>query len=198
MKRLTAAATLISVALILSACPQETEWTPDQKAVHQAMLEWSGAVTKRDAEAMWEMISPDAQEIFRRELEAPGGAKQTVKLTKASLDPASLISAERRKEFEELLSSLPENVEKMTPKDYYVWRMTPKLTSENALQTERLWSKDNVSSISIDGDRATVVVKNGDPDRYSWVRHDGVWKFDLKPSILRALETARQLETQNN
>ncbi|MEZ5993816.1 MAG: hypothetical protein R3E76_15890 [Planctomycetota bacterium] len=197
MKRISFTFALLLVFALVAACPQDTEWTPEQKGVHQAMMDWSGAVTKRDAEAMWEMISPDAQEIYRRELEAPGGAKQTVKLTQASLEPGSLISAKRRKELEELLASLPKNVEKMTPKDYYVWRMTPELTSENALNTERLLAKDNVSSISIDGDRATVELKNGDPDRYSWVRHDGVWKFDLKPSILRALETARQLETQN-
>jgi hypothetical protein len=66
------------------------------------------------------------------------------------------------------------------------------LTAEGAERTASLYSKNNIEAIAIDGDRATVTLKHGDES--SWVRHSGVWKFDLKPSTLLALEEARMRE----
>lgn len=191
---------IAAFALLLSACPQEVEWTAEQKEVHQAMLDWSKAVSEQDGAAMWEMLSPDAKDVIRRELEGtdPPGARATVKMSKAALKPEARTTPERRKELEELLKKLPEDPDNMTAKDYYIWKVTPDLTQDGAARTAQLFEKSNVSDIEINGEKATVVLKNGQPDRYSWVRHDGVWKFDLPPSILRALEDARKRAQQEN
>ena len=189
---------LLVLAAVIASCGGGTGWDADQKAIHGEMVDWAMYVTKGDAEAMWEMLSPDAQDIYERELKGERGVRQTVKLTKASLGKDSQISPERRKELEATLADFPPDPDKMTAKDYYVWKTKPKLTPEAAQSNESAFAKTNIKEISIEGDRATVVVKNGDPKRYSWVRHDGVWKFDVKPSILRALEIARKRESDNN
>jgi hypothetical protein len=192
-------AAAILLALTLSACGGG-DWNEDQQGVHKAMTEWSMATSRQDANAMWDILSPDSHEIYRRELEGldPPGARATVKLTKAALATGSMISPERRKELESLLAKLPLNPDNMTAKEYYVWKVTPDLTAEAAERTGSLYAKSNVKEIEIDGDRATVVLTVGDPDRISWVRHNGVWKFDLKPSTLRALEEAREKEGKTN
>ena len=187
---------LALVVLLVTGCPQGPDWNDDQKAVHDAMNDWSAAVTRGDGPALWGMLSPDAQDIYRRELEAPEGVRQTVKLNKAALDPDSKMGDEEKERVRKLLDTLPENPDEMTPEDYYIWRITPSLDPEGAQRTEALFAKSNVKEISIQGDNATVVLKNGNPDRYSWVRHKGVWKFDVKPSILRALEDARRREAE--
>jgi len=189
-------AALVAATLSVTSCEQGPNWDADQTAVHDAMNDWSAAVTRGDGEALWEMLSPDAQEIYRRELEAPKGVRQTVKLNKASLGPDSKMAEEEKDRVRKLLATLPDDPDKMTPKDYYIWRINPSLTPEGAQRTEALFAKSNVKEISIQGDNATVVLKNGNPDRYSWVRHKGVWKFDVKPSILRALEDARRREAE--
>jgi len=189
-------ALLLILSLLLAACPQQAELNPDQEAVHKAMMEWADSVMKKDTDAMWERLSPDAQDWFRRELEGtdPPGARATVRMAKATLEPGAQTHEDERQRQIALLATLPPDPDNMTPKDYYVWRMTPQLTPEGSERTHRLFSKANIKDIVIEGDRATVLVKNGDPDRYSWVRHSGVWKFDVKPSILRALEDARKRE----
>lgn len=196
MKRHFLPASILLVALVLSACPQGPDWDADQTAVHSTMNDWATAVTRGDAEALWDMLSPDAQDVYKRELQAPKGVQQTVKLNQASLGPDSRMPESEKERTRNLLKTLPADPDKMTPKDYYIWRVTPELNPEGAQRTERLFAKSNIEEISIDGDNATVVLKNGDPDRYSWVRHNGVWKFDLKPSILRALEIARKRESE--
>lgn len=188
----------VVVLLLLSACPQQPEWTTEQLEVHQAMLDWSKAVSNQDGESMWDMLSPDAQEVYKRELEGEGGVRQTVKLNKAALAPDARTPDAERERIRKLLETLPDDPDSMTPKQYYVWRMTPDLTQEGAERTARLFDLSNVQEIAVQAEKATVVLKNGNPDRYSWVRHDGVWKFDLHPSILRALEDARKRERENN
>lgn len=162
------------------------------------MLDWSKAVSNQDGESMWDMLSPDAQEVYKRELEGEGGVRQTVKLNKAALAPDARTPDAERERIRKLLETLPDDPDSMTPKQYYVWRMTPDLTQEGAERTARLFDLSNVQEIAVQAEKATVVLKNGNPDRYSWVRHDGVWKFDLHPSILRALEDARKRERENN
>lgn len=191
-------ATIITIifAFAVSGCPQETEWTAEQKDVHDAMLAWSKAVSAQDGEAMWEMLSPDAQELYERELKGEGGVRQTVKLNQAAIRPDARTPEDERERIKKMLKTLPEDPDAMSVKEYYVWRLTPDLTQEGADRTARLFDKTNISLISIEGENATVVLKKGDPDRYSWVRHDGVWKFDLPPSILRALEDTRKREKQ--
>jgi hypothetical protein len=144
------------------------------------------------------MLSPDTREIYKRELEGVGGARMVVKMSKAALAPGSLISEEQRRKLEADLAELPTDPDHMTAQEYYVWKVIPDLTAEAAGRTASLYAKSNVQEIEIEGDRATVVLKVGDPDRISWVRHDGVWKFDLKPSTLRALEEAREKEGKTN
>lgn len=189
---------ILLALLVAAACNQGPDWTPEQKAVHDAMENWAEAVDKNDVAAMWDMLSPDAQDKYRRELVMPGGAQATVKMSKAALAPDARTPPAERERLKKVLATLPEHPEKMTPKDYYIWRMKPKLTPEGAERTHALFSWKNIDEISIEGDRATVVVKSGDPSRYSWVRHDGVWKFDVNPSILRALEDARARENKAN
>ena len=149
---------------------------------------------------MWDRLSPDAQDLYKRELEGtnPAGVRATVSMNKAALDPEALTSDNDRARIKALLATLPEDPDSMTPKDYYIWRMRPEFTPEGAKNTARLFSRSNIDSITIEGETATVMLKAGDPKRYSWVRHDGVWKFDVKPSILRALETARKREKQSD
>lgn len=192
-------ALLLVLSLLLAACPQQIELNPDQEAVHKAMQEWADSVMKKDTDALWDRLSPDAQDWYRRELEgtSPPGVRATVKMNKAALEPDARTSEEDRQRIITLLATLPPDPDKMTPKDYYAWRLKPELTPEGSERTHRLFSKSNLKDIEIEGDRATVILKSGDPDRYSWVRHSGVWKFDVKPSILRALEEARKRETKS-
>lgn len=191
-------ALLLCLSLLLAACPQQIELNPDQEAVHKAMMEWADSVMKKDTDAMWERLSPDAQDWYRRELEgtSPPGVQATVKMNKAALEPGARTSEEDRQRIIALLATLPPEPDKMTAKDYYAWRLKPELTPEGSERTHRLFSKSNLQDIEIEGERATVMLNSGDPNRYSWVRHDGVWKFDVKPSILRALEDARKRETK--
>jgi hypothetical protein len=190
---------VLLIAVATSSCGG-SDWSEDQQAVHKAMMEWSLAVSREDGNAMWEMLSPDAREIYRRELEgtSPPGIRVQVKLDRAALAPGSRISAELRKEVEARLATMPPDPDHMTAQEYYVWRVTPGFSAEGAENTAGLFGKSNISQIEIDGDRATVILKAGDPDRISWVRHDGLWKFDLKPSTLRALEEAREKEGKTN
>ncbi|MCA8915358.1 MAG: hypothetical protein KDB90_08095 [Planctomycetes bacterium] len=190
----------LALSALLAGCPSSSDWDADQEAVHKAMLEWSSAVTRQSADDMWDRLSPDAQDLYKRELEGtnPAGVRATVSLNKAALDPEALTSDNDRARIKALLATLPEDPDSMTPKDYYIWRMKPEFTAEGAENTARLFSRSNIDSITIEGETATVMLKAGDPKRYSWVRHDGVWKFDVKPSILRALETARKREKQSD
>jgi hypothetical protein len=183
--------------LALSACGGP-DWNADQSAVYQAMRDWTAATTGKDANAMWEMLSPDAREMWKRELEGVGGVRTRVQMGKVALQQGSLISPEQRRKIEAELSEMPPDPDKMTAQEYYVWRVGPKLTAEEAERTSTLYSRQNVAEIEVDGDRATVILKNGDPDRISWVRHEGHWKFDLKPSTLRALEEVREKEGKQN
>jgi len=186
------------LATALASCNSEPEWTEDQTAVHKAMMDWSMAVSRRDGAELWDNLSPDAQDIFRRELEgtSPPGVRVTVKMYQASLSPDARTPESERQRIKGELAKLPPDPDKMTAKDYYIWRITPDLTAEGAERTASLFAKGNISQIEVEGDRATVILKNGTPDRYSWFRHDGVWKNDIKPSILRALEEARSKESK--
>jgi hypothetical protein len=173
-------------------------WSDDQTGVHKAMMEWSLAASRQDANAMWDMLSPDARDWYRRELEAPGAVRTTVRLHKAALAPGSLISDEQRKRIEAELATLPPDPDHMTAKEYFVWKLTPDLTAEKTENLAALYAKPNIERIEVEGEHATVILKAGEEDRISWVRHDGVWKFDLKPSTLRALEEAREKEGKTN
>jgi len=181
---------------LLSSCGPGHDWNDDQRAVHSAMMEWSMAVSRKDANAMWEMLSPDARDVYKRELEGvtPPGVRTTVAMSKLALKPEARTPEAERERLTLLLANLPPDPEGMTAQEYYVWRVTPDLTPEGAERTGGLFAARNVKEIEIKGDRATVALEAGDPDRYSWVRHDKVWKFDLKPSTLRALEEAREKE----
>ncbi|MBZ0136477.1 MAG: hypothetical protein K8I27_08910 [Planctomycetes bacterium] len=188
----------MSALLVLPGCPESDAWTSEQQGVHDAMLAWSKAVSNQNADAMWEMLSPDAQEFYKRELEGEGGVRQAVKMNRAALKPEARTPESERERIRKLLGALPDNPDNLTPQAYYGWRVTPELTQEGASRTSGLFERSNVSTISVQGDSATAVLKNGNPDRYSWVRHDGVWKFDLHPSILRALEETRKRENEPN
>jgi hypothetical protein len=180
------------VAFAASCGSGATAWDADQSAVHKAMLEWSSAVTRQDAEALWDRLSPDAQDLYKRELEL--GVRPAVKNDQVALDPEALTSDTDRAKAKARLAEMPADPDKMTAKDYYIWRLKREFSAEGAETTARLFARDNVESITIEGERATVVLKSGDPQRYSWVRHDGVWKNDVKPSILRELENVRERE----
>jgi hypothetical protein len=186
----------ILFALLLAGCTGSSEWTPEQEAVFDAVQTWNTAYAGQDTDALWKMLSPDSKEWYRRELEGEGGLRQTVKMDRAALHEGT--PAEERERIEKFLATLPTDPEKMTPKDYYKWKLTPKLTQEAAEANARLFARTNIQEISVQGDKAVMVLKEGKPDRYSWVRHDGDWKFDLPPSTMRALEEARQRERQKN
>lgn len=179
------------------SCTAGSKWTEDQQAVYAAMQDWSKAVSEQDGDAMWEMLSPDAQEIYERQLKGEGGARQIVAMDKAALEPDSLLSEEDKQKARRRLASLPENPEKMTAKDFYLWRIEGQFSQESIRDQVRLFDRSNIEEIQVSGGKASVKLKSGDPDRYSWVRHDGVWKFDLHPSILRALKDARARENRN-
>lgn len=183
----------ILLLVMLAGCVQQAQpFNAQQQGVYDAMQAWSRACEKRDTDALWELLSPDAQTFYRLELTGPNGVRATVKLEKAALAPGSMISPELRKQKEAFLKTMPEDPDNMTPKDYHAWRLQKELTPENIANQSRLFARDNIERIELDVDRATVTLKHGDPRQYSWFRHSGVWKFDLVPSMLRALEEARQ------
>lgn len=184
------------IVLVLSACPNDpsADWTEDQRAVHGAMLKWSTAASKGDVSAMWDMLTPDAQEFYQRELTGKNGVRESVLQLKAALAPDTLAPPEEQERVRKVLKELPEAPEKMQAKDYYEWRVRLDLTPEKTANTAQLFAKANIKDIAITGSDATVLLLNGDPDRYQWKKMGGDWKFDLPPSILRALETVRRRE----
>lgn len=181
---------LLAALLLVGCVKNEEPFTAEQQGVYDAMQAWSRGCEQRDTDALWEALSPDAQTYYRAELMGP--VRSTVAAEKAVLGPDSMISPEVRKQKEAFLKTLPENPENMTPKDYHAWRLESELTAENIANQSRLFARDNIESIEIEGERATVVLKHGETKRYSWFRHDGDWKFDVTPSMLRALEAARK------
>ncbi|MHC4841167.1 MAG: hypothetical protein ACYTDT_09465 [Planctomycetota bacterium] len=191
--------TMLALTVALSGCmTSNSDWTSDQQAVFDAMQEFVEYVRKEDTASMWDALSPDGQEIYRRELEFPGGARSTWKSIKEALDnPESRLPDAQRSKLEADLENLPDDPTKMTPKGYYSWKISKTLTSEGIANTARLWERLNISSIEVDGTTAIVELKSGDEKRISWSRHDGVWKFDGKPSTMRELKDAREREKRN-
>jgi hypothetical protein len=176
---------ILAVLVLLGGCPADNGFTESQQGVYKAMRKWTQACEARDTSVMWAMLSPDAQRFYSLELKEH--VIPTVRMNKATLAPGSLISDQRRKEVEEHLKTLPENPDDMSAEDYYAWRVKKDLTPGNIENQIRLFSRENVENIVIDVDRATVELKHGEPSKYSWRRDDGVWKFDVMPSMLRAL-----------
>lgn len=193
------ASLLLLVGLgFMTACTSNAggpELNPEQEGVYRAMRQWCDKLAGKDHDGLWEMLSPDAQDVYRRELEAPGGVRSQAKLLAAGLEPGSVASETEKNRMREGLKALPSEPDKLTPKDYYKWRIAKEATPEAVANTSRLFARDNLVSIKIEGDNATVTLKHGDPKTYSWIRHSGVWKIDLKPSILRALDDARRRES---
>jgi hypothetical protein len=186
------------ILLLLAGCTGGTggpDLNPEQEGVYRAMRQWCDRLAGKDHDGLWEMLSADAQDIYRRELEAPGGVRSQAKLLHAGLEPGGVTSEAEKNRMREGLKELPPEPEKLTAKDYYKWRIAKEATPEAIANTSRLFASDNLVSIKVEGDNATVTLKHGDPKTYSWIRHGGVWKIDLKPSILRALDDARRRES---
>ena len=190
---------VLSVALLalllLAGCTSKPEFTPEQEAVLQAMQAWAEGVARPDTAALWELSSPDMQDLYRRELLAPRGVRDTVKQSKAALDPDALTPTAERERIKAVLADLPADAETMTPQAYFAWKITRKATPVEAENTRKLFTRTNVKEVHIEGETATVVLLAGDPARYFWRKVDGVWKFDVSPSILRELQAARQKES---
>ncbi len=177
---------MVLALLAVGGCVKnESRFNTQQQAVYDAMQAWSRACERRDTAAMWEMLSKDAQRFYTRELIEH--VRPFVKMNKATLQPGSIISDKRRKELEEDLAALPADPENMTPAEYYAWRIDGELTPGAVENQTRLFSEQNVENIELDGERATAVLRNGDPRRYFWRKEGGDWKFDVMPSMLRAL-----------
>jgi len=190
---------LLLCALAQGCTPSPGEnWNAEQKSVYDAMQSWSKAVSNRNIDAMWDMLTPDAQEVYERELKGRRGIQETVRQLKAGIGPDARTPADERARIEKALKELPPEPEKMTGKDYYRWRVTPDMTPTRAANNAALFAKANIVEISVQGGTATVVLKDGQPDRYSWKKSGGDWKFDLPASILRALEATREREAQGD
>lgn len=183
----------IAVILVLSACTSGG-WNDDQRAVYSGMQAWSASVSKSELESLWAMLSPEAQEIYERELTGHGGVRMQVRLDRDATSPEALTPPAERAKAVERLKNLPADPDKMTAKDYYMWRIKRDLTAQNAANTAELFAKANIKDIEIKGETATVHLQHGEPSVYAWKKVNGDWKFDLKPSILRELESVRRRE----
>jgi hypothetical protein len=140
------------------------------------------------------MLSPEAQEIYERELTGRMGVRMVVQLDKEATAPDAVTPPAERGRAEARLKSLPAEPDKMSAKDYYIWRVKRDLTPKSAANTADLFAKANIKDIEVKGDVATVYLQHGDPGSYLWKKVNGDWKFDLKPSILRELESVRRRE----
>ncbi|MCF6228000.1 MAG: hypothetical protein L3J82_04925 [Planctomycetes bacterium] len=189
----------LALAIGLSACStSETKFSTDQQAVFDAMKNYVELVQNQDIEALWESLSPDAQELYQRELGSPKGAISTWRSIRIDLDhPESRTSEAQKAKLREALKNLPEDPTKMTPKDYYVWKVSKTLTPELITGTARLWERSNIEGIEVTGTSAIVTLKVGDEKRISWSRHEGGWKLDGKPSTMGELKNARERENGN-
>lgn len=181
----------LSLLALAGGCGGSGGFNTQQQGVYSAMQEWTGACEARDTEAMWSLLSPDAKEFYRRELQA---VRHVHSLHTEALLPESMISDAKRKQEEEALRRLPEDPEAMSAADYYGWRIADELTPAEIINQGKLFARNNILDIEIDGERATVILKNGRPSRYSWRIFEGDWKFDLSPASLRALEAGQQSE----
>ena len=188
----------LCVVLLLASCTSGSGWNEEQQAIYAAMRAWSAAVSKGETETLWGKLSPQAHEWYERELTGHNGVRTMVKMDRAALAPDALTPAPERARIEARLKTLPKNPEKMSPRDYYAWRVKRALTPESAANTSRLFERENVKGISVKGDTATVTLHHGDPDQYHWKKVTGDWKFDLRPSILRELEETRRTVSEGN
>jgi hypothetical protein len=169
-------------------------WNEDQRGVYAAMQAWSASASKGELETLWSMLTPDAQQIYERELTGIHGVRMTVKLDKAALAPDALTPPEERRKAEARLKMHPDEPDKLSAREYYIWRVKRELTPQSAANTARLFARENIKDIEVKGDSATVVLHHGDPGLYYWKKVKGDWKFDVRPSILHALESVRRRE----
>jgi hypothetical protein len=183
----------LAAFLMLAACTSGG-WNDDQRAVYSAMQAWSSSASKGELETLWAMLSPEAQDIYERELTGRMGVRMVVQLDKEATAPDAVTPPAERGRAEARLKSLPAEPDKKSAKDYYIWRVKRDLTPKSAANTADLFAKANIKEIEIKGDVATVHLQHGDPGSYLWKKVNGDWKFDLKPSILRELESVRRRE----
>lgn len=192
--RMHTAIAMVVAGALLTSCAARVEWTDEQEAVYEAMQAWAVAVSEEDPDAMWEMLSPDARKFYQLERR---GVVLEVKSHKAALDSEHL-SEEDRKRSEATLARYPDDLEGMTPREFYGWQLRDDFTLERVDAQRRHFSRQNVEDIEIEGNRATVKLRRGEGTRHFWVRHDGVWKYDLSPSRLRELRSTQALEEERD
>lgn len=181
------------LVLLLAACGESAAFNERQQGVYDAMQAWTAAGEARDPAAMWELLSPDAKDFYIRELTTgPASVRSVYRQHKEALAPDSMISESWRREIEEDLAKLPPDPESMTAKEYYAWRISAEFTPAEIINQRKLFARENIVDIEIDGERATVILKHGKSTRYSWRFHESGWKFDLSPARLRQLEADRR------
>jgi hypothetical protein len=182
--------------LLLDGCGNGLlEFDSDQQGVYEAMQAWSRACERHDTDALWELLSRDAREYTRREHSiGPNSVVSRYRMGREALHPDSLISESRRREIERELAMMPPDPTAMSVREYHAWRMNQELTPDKIDNQSRLFARANIESIEVIGERATVLLKHGETRRYSWVREDGEWRFDVAPSVQRELERERRNE----
>lgn len=163
-----------------------------QQAVHAVALAWAENVEREDLDAIWELVSKDWKlvlEQYRRQAWI-----EVVNLNLALKSPS--LPAEERQRIERDLaekfpSADPETMKRMTAKEYYIWTLAEEINEENKRYTRWHLSHENVREIVIDGAEATLVVRQGEPERVWFVREGEVWKRTVSPAMKRELEKAR-------
>lgn len=189
-------ALLAVIAFAGCARDAKLELTSDQRAVVKAAEDYAAALGKGDYEAMWNLLSIESQEWVVRQLEGDGGLRQSVINQARALESPSL-PAEERKRIEIYLRGQPtvdELKEMRTGRQYYVWRLKQTTTDTQKAETARLFSFENVREVVVSGNSATLVLKAGEPDRYTFSRDREGWKLGLPPSRRKELEANRQKE----
>ncbi|MCC6572948.1 MAG: hypothetical protein IT462_04070 [Planctomycetes bacterium] len=183
----------------MAACPRDPrlELTPDQQAVVTAAERYAVALGKSDYEGMWNLLSPSSQEWVVRNLEGEGGVRMTIALKTKELETNALAGKEKA-EAEAYLARMPKapELKEMTGKDYYIWQLKRTVTDAQRAETARLFNFSNVREVVVpaNSDMATLVLKAGDPDRYTFVRARDGWKLELPQKRLLDLDAARMKE----
>lgn len=155
---------------------------------------WVKAVKDDDTAAMWELLSDDSQEFYERALRGQDGVRMEVKRLKAGLE--GLTSEEEKQRIREDLKKYPDDPDNMTPKDLYAWLRRDVSDAEKD-NTARLWAKDNIEDIRVTDDSAVLVLKNGTPLEYNWVREEGKWRFQLATETEQKLDFIRKVESRS-
>lgn len=190
---------LFALAAFITACggSTEAELSASQIEVAEAIEAWGAAMEKEDYDKLWEMLSKEGQNVYARMLTAPGGVKETVGTLRTALD-SEFTSPEDKDRIKRDLEKFPtfESLKVMTPQQYYGWRAKREQNPQTRKAVRELMKRSNMAEIVVEGEKATVLWRQKEQERFFMLKEDGKWKVSLAPKEQRELDAAEKREAE--